>query len=198
MDAVGNGLGFEQLAELGNRTAEVFLVVTGNLLEAADHDAGHNQRNADTLAANLTAQPFGKGAHRELAGTVEAAEGRDIPPHHGADNHDVAPLPPGQVLPGPAHQVGGAKDVGPVQLLPLGFVAVEDTACQAPAGVDDDDVIFAPALIPAQSPLQQPVNILRKTCVPGHGKCLAALGRYLRRQFLQPVQAAGSDHHSGA
>ena len=59
LNAIGYVLRFEQLAELGNRAAEVILVITGDVLEFTDHDARHDQGNADTVGADLAAKPFG-------------------------------------------------------------------------------------------------------------------------------------------
>ena len=41
VNTIGNGLRLEQLAELGNSFAKVFLVITGHILEFTEHDAGH-------------------------------------------------------------------------------------------------------------------------------------------------------------
>src|SRR6185369_755445 len=109
--AVGNGPGFEQLAEFGNRFAEVFLVISGHVLEFTDHDAGHDQGDAHAVLTDLAAQRFGKSTDGEFAGTVETAERGDIPSYHGSDDHDVAAFPLEQVLPRPLHQVGGPKNV---------------------------------------------------------------------------------------
>ena len=49
VDAVGNGLGFEQLAELGHCFAEVLRVVTGHLLKFTGHDARQYQGDTDPM-----------------------------------------------------------------------------------------------------------------------------------------------------
>ena len=67
VNTVGYGPGFEQFAELGDRFAEVFLVITGHILEFTEHDAGHHEGNAYSVRADLAAKTLGNGADGELA-----------------------------------------------------------------------------------------------------------------------------------
>ena len=80
-NAIGNGLGFDQLAELANRFTKVFLVITSHILEFTDHDARHDQGNADTKGADLASKRFSEGTDSKFTGTIEAAEWGNIPSH---------------------------------------------------------------------------------------------------------------------
>ena len=198
VDAIRDGLGFEQLTELGDALSEIFRRVAGNVLELTEHDAGHDQRYADALGADFAAQTFREGADSGFARRVKGAERRNVPSGDRSHDDDIPASALDQVLPDPPHQPGGPQNVELIKMVPQGFIAVQHAARKPAARIHNGDVDLAPAVAPAQRAVEELVDVGLSARIACHREGFAPLGHHVGRQIVQAALAPGMDHHGRA